>query len=196
MVADAFQSDIQVENNPVRVGNNRYIFYEVLDIAETRPLAEAEARSQIIDDWKREETSARVGARATELFDRLKGGATLESLASELGTSVQKTENVRRSATPAALSRNAVDQAFAGQDGHIANAEGAVAPDRILLRVDNITVPAFLPETEDAQLIARQLENGLQIDLLQAYQTRLLASREPTVNQAVFNQITGRTATP
>ena len=196
VVADAYQSDIQVENNPVRIGNNRYIFYEVLDIAETRPLTEAEARSQIIDDWKREEISARVGAKATELYDRLKGGATLESLASELGTSVQKTENVRRSATPATLSRNAVDQAFAGQDGHIANAEGAVAPDRILLRVDNITVPAFLPETEDAQLIARQLENGLQIDLLQAYQTKLLASREPTVNQAVFNQITGRTATP
>lgn len=196
VVADAFQSDVDVENNPVRVGNNRYVFYEVLEIEDARPLTEAEARTEVIADWKREETTARVGEKATALFDRMKAGASLEDIAAEIGTTVQKTENVRRSATPASLSRNAVAQAFAGQNGHIANAEAAVAPDRILLRVDQVSVPAFIAETEDAKAIAGQLQNSLQIDLLYAYQTTLLNSREPTINRLVFNQIAGRTETP
>ena len=174
VLSDAFQSDIDVENNPVRIGNNRYIFYEVLAITEARPLTAEEARLDVIADWKREETTARVGERATALFERLKAGASLEDIAAEIGAEVRKSENVRRAGTPEGLSRNAVDQGFAGQDGHLANADGAVAPDRILLRVDQVSIPAFLAETEDAQAITSQLESSLQVDLLQAYQTKLL----------------------
>ena len=196
VVADAFLSDVGVENNPVRIGNNQNVFYEVLGVTETRPLTEAEARDDVVEDWKREETSAKVGERAKALHERMKAGASLDEIAVELGTVVQKSENVRRSAASSSLSRNAVAQAFAGQNGHIANADGIVPPARILLKVDQVTVPAFLAETEDAKQIASQLEDSLRIDFLQAYQTKLLASREPTVNQALFDQITGRIQTP
>lgn len=193
VVADAFQSDINVENNPVRAGNNRYVFYEVLDITDERPLTVEEAREDIIEAWKREETSARVGERARELFERMKSGGDLETIAQEIGKTVAVSENVKRNGQVAGLSRNAIDQAFAGPVGHVANAEASTPPDRILLRVDDVTVPDYVAESQDAQAVHAQLDRSLRLDLLRAYEAKLLDSRPPQVNREVFNQITRRT---
>lgn len=196
VIADAYLSDVEVENNPVRIGNNSYVFYEVLDIQPTRPMTLEESRETILADWKREETSARIGDRAAALFDRLKKGASLEDIGIELGVLVKLQDNVRRNAQIEALGANAIAQAFAGPEGHLANAEANSPPDRILLRVDEIDVPSFVADSQDAGAINTQLERSLQLDLLRAYETKLLASRQPSVNQLVFDQITGRAENP
>ena len=196
VVADAFLSDVNVENNPVRAGNNRYVFYEVLDLTEERQQTLDEARTEAIAGWKREETSARVGERARELFDRMKSGADLESLGLEIGVLVKLKDNVRRTGQVEGLGANAISQAFAGPMGHIANAEADQAPDRILLRVDEVNVPSFVAESEDAKAVVGQLDRSLRLDLLRAYEAKLLDSRPPVVNQLVFNEITRRTQNP
>lgn len=192
VVGDAFESDIGLENNPIRVGNNRYVFYEVLDITDARNLSLEEARDDVVAAWKREETSARVGERARELFDRMKSGADLETVGLEIGVLVKLKDNVRRNSQIEGLSANAIAQAFAGPNGHIANAEGATPPDRILLRVDEVTVPEFSPESEDAKAVEAQLARTLRPDLLRAYEAELLDTRSPQINMDVFNQITRR----
>ena len=82
--------------------------------------------------------------------------------------------------------------AFAGPNGHVANAEGVTPPDRILLRVDEVTVPEFNADSEDAKAVEAQLARTLRPDLLRAYETKLIDSRPPNINMQIFNQITRR----
>ncbi len=192
VVRDAFESDVGLENNPIRVGNNRYVFYEVLGVTDARSLTLEEARDDVIAAWKREETSARVGERARELFERIKSGEDLEAVGLEIGVLVKLQDGIRRNSRIEGLSANAIAQAFAGPNGHVANAEGVTPPDRILLRVDEVTVPEFNADSEDAKAVEAQLARTLRPDLLRAYEAKLIDSRPPQVNMQVFNQITRR----
>jgi len=92
------------------------------------------------------------------------------------------------------LTGNAVSQAFAGPEGHVANAEGK-GSERILLKVDRVIAPAFFPEAADAVAIKGQLSEQLKNDLLATYNRQLLDTRSTSVNNAVFQQLTGQAQT-
>ena len=99
--------------------------------------------------WKAEETRTASPKRPTRCSRRLQKGEPIATLAAEIGKPVQTAENVKRGAPPAGLSANAAAQAFAGPEGHVANAEGDAPPERILLKVDKVTAPAFFAEAAD-----------------------------------------------
>ncbi len=188
MVADAYQSDVGVENDPVRAGEDAWTFYEVLEIVPARDQALEEVRTEALAAWRLEETAASLGERAEALTDRLKGGETMAEIAAELGTTVSIAESLKRQGE-SPLSNNARAQAFAGPLGHVANSEGDTAPTRILLKVDNVTAPAFFGESSDAKTIRTQLEQSLTTDILQAYNSDLMQTRDPFINNAVYSQL-------
>jgi peptidyl-prolyl cis-trans isomerase D len=101
---------------------------------------------------------------------------------------------VKRNVPAAGLSANAVNQAFAGPEGHVAAAEGS-GTDRILLQVDRVIAPAFFPEAADAAAIREQLGEALKNDLLVTYNRQLLDTRTTSVNSAVYQQLTGQQQT-
>ena len=191
LLTEAFQSDVGVENNPIRGPGDSYVFYDVVEIIPARDRALEEARDQVVAAWTAAETEKRVNERANALFDRVKTGEPLPTLAAEIGGTVQTVERVKRGAPPPGLSANAAAQAFAGPEGHVANAEGDAPPARILLRVDRVTAPAFFPEAADAQAIKRQLGDALRNDVLQSYRRQLLQERETRINNQTSAQITG-----
>jgi peptidyl-prolyl cis-trans isomerase D len=193
LLIDAFQSDIGVENDALRSGSEGYVFYEVLDITDDRDRSLEEARSDVVAAWRAEEISARIGARAEELLDRLKAGAELAAVASGIGRQVKVATDVTRSGDAKGLSANAVAQAFAGPEGHLANAEADDGPQRLIVRVDAVSAPAFFAESQDAEFITTRLGQAMQNDILQAYNGHLLNQRKTTVNSAVYLQITGQT---
>ncbi|HEX2257075.1 MAG TPA: peptidylprolyl isomerase, partial [Afifellaceae bacterium] len=192
VVEDAFQSDVGLENNPIRAGEDAFVFYEVLEITPDRDRTLDEARDDVVAAWRAEETARRVAERAATLAERLEAGAALEEIAGELGTQVQTAEGVTRVGNPSGLSRNAVAQAFAGPRGHVANADADTPPARILLRVDNVVTPAFFAESQDAQGLERALGQALTSDIIQAYTSHLLQTRPTSVNSAVYSQLTGQ----
>jgi peptidyl-prolyl cis-trans isomerase D len=189
-LADAFESDVGVENNALRAGDEGYVFYEVLEIIPERDRTLDEAREQVVKQWQAEETARRVAEKADRLFARLQKGEPLATLAAETGKPVQMVEQVKRGAPPPGLSANAAEQAFAGPEGHVANAESDNPPARILLRVDKVVVPAFFAEAADAQAIRQQLAAAIRNDILQTYNRQLLQARETRVNNAAFAQLT------
>ena len=193
LLFDAFQSDIGVENDALRSGSEGYVFYEVLDITDDRDRSLEEARSDVVAAWQAEEISARIGARAEELVDMLKGGATIGAIATEIGGQVKTATDVKRSGDAKGLSANAVAQAFAGPEGHVANADADDGPQRFIVRVDAISAPAFFAESQDAEFITTQLGQAMQNDILQAYSGHLINQRKISVNSAVYRQLTGQT---
>ena len=118
----------------------------------------------------------------------------MQTLATEVGKTVQTDEGVKRNGSAPGLTPNAINQAFAGPEGHVANADGT-GSSRILLKVDRVTSPAFFAEAADAKAIASQLTDALQKDMLNTYNQQLLATRQTSINSAAYQQITGQTRT-
>jgi len=194
LTKEAFDSDVGVENSPLRAGAESFVFYDVLDITPARDRALDEVRTDVTKAWTAKETAKRVSDLADKLFERLKGGTDLAALATEIGKTTQTAEGVKRNGTSPGLSPNAISQAFAGPDGHVGNADGD-GDSRILLRVDKVTAPAFFAEAADATAIQSQLSDALQKDLLTTYNQQLLATRATSINTAAYQQITGQSQT-
>jgi peptidyl-prolyl cis-trans isomerase D len=192
LIPEAFESDVGLENSPIRVpGGDNLVFYEVLEIIPERDRTLDEAREAVVSAWIAEETERRVTARADQLFQRLETGEPIQAIAAELGNPVQIAEGVKRGTPPPGLSANAAAQAFAGPEGHVANAESDSPPARILLRVDWVTAPPFAPEATEAEAIRTQLANALRNDILGSFNRQLLQNRETEINNAAFAQLTG-----
>ncbi len=190
VVTEAFDSDVGVENSAVRAAD-AWVFFDVLEITPARDRTLDEVREEAVSGWKAEELKKRIAERAETLFQRLKGGATLASIAAEIGQEAQTIEHVKRGEPPAGLTANAAAQAFAGPEGHVANAEGS-GDSRILLHVDNVIVPAFFEEAAGVDAIKKRLSDSLQQELVATYSAQLLAGRDTSINDAVYRQVSGQ----
>jgi peptidyl-prolyl cis-trans isomerase D len=194
LVKEAFDSDVGVENSPMRAESDSWVFYDVLDITPARDRTLDEVRTEVVAAWTEAEKAKRISDLAEKLFERLKGGTPMQTLATEVGKTVQADEGVKRNGSAPGLTPNAISQAFAGPEGHVANADGT-GSSRILLKVDRVTSPAFFAEAADAKAIASQLTDALQKDMLNTYNQQLLATRQTSINSAAYQQITGQTRT-
>jgi len=191
LLTEAYESDVGVENNPIRSGSEAFVFHEVLEIIPERERSLVEVRDQALAAWTAEETEKRINERAEALLARLRSGEPIEALAAEIGKPVQVVENLKRGAAPAGMSANAAAQAFAGPEGYVVNAESDTPPARVLLRVDRVTAPAYFAEAADARAIKEQLVGALRNDILQSYYRQLLQARETRINNAAYAQLTG-----
>ncbi|WP_370642297.1 SurA N-terminal domain-containing protein [Afifella sp. H1R] len=194
LIADAFQSDVGLENDPIHVGTNTFYFYDVTETTPARDRALDEVKPDVVAAWQADQRATRIRDRANALFDRLKSGTPLSEIASEIGKDVETAEGVTRTASQqpdSPLSPNAVAQAFAGPQNHVANAEGKDPQNRILLHVDSVTVPAYFEEAAGATQLRDSLGEAIAGDLLQAYNAHLINERSISVNQAIYGQIVG-----
>jgi peptidyl-prolyl cis-trans isomerase D len=191
VVKGAFESDVGNENDPIQTKTGGWIFYDVLAVDPARDRTLDEVRDKVVAAWTTEETGKRIAALADKLFDQLKGGAALADVAAGIGKTVSTDQDVKRSGTAPGLTTNAVSQAFAGPEGHVANADGD-GQARILLKVDQVVAPAFFAEAADAKAIKEQLSGALEKDLLSVYNQQLLADAGSSVNNAAYAQVAGQ----
>jgi peptidyl-prolyl cis-trans isomerase D len=196
LLREAFESDVGVETSPIRdAAADSSIFFEVVEIIPERDRTLEESRAAVTGAWQAEEIEKRIRERSEALLARLQQGETLQAIGAEIGKPVQTVEGVKRGPPPEGPSANAVAQAFAGPEWHVANAESDAPPGRILLRVDRVTAPAFFAEAADAQAIRIQLAGALRNDILGSFNRQLLQERPTQVNNAAIAQLTGTTQT-
>jgi peptidyl-prolyl cis-trans isomerase D len=191
LLKGAFDSDVGVDNNAIRAGDEGYVFYDVLETEPAHDRKLEEVRDRVVKAWQAQETETRIAEKTEALLGRLQKGEALAALAAEIGKPVQTDEHVKRGTSATGLSANAVAQAFAGPQGHVADADSDTPPARILLKVDLVTVPAYFAEASDAQAIKTQLADALRSDVLQSFNRQLLQSRSTSVDNNVFAQLTG-----
>lgn len=191
VVREAFETDIGIENSPLRADGDTWMFFDVVDITEERDRTLDEVRDEARQAWRLAEIERRVADLADKLLERLKAGEELATLAAEIGKPVRRAEQLTRESSPDELTANALAQTFAGPETHVANAEGA-GQSRIILRVDRVIVPAFFAEAEDAQSLRSQLSSSIEQDLFAIFNQQLRDSRSVSVNNAVYQQVTGQ----
>jgi peptidyl-prolyl cis-trans isomerase D len=127
---------------------------------------------------------------AQEIVDKIKAGASLESIATERGVEVKTTPSFKRSATPTGLSAAAARVAFTLPKGGVGTAAGADDNTRVVMVVNEIT-PAPTATKEQTEALRNELATELQRDTLQTFVTALRTRQGVQINENVYKRAVG-----
>lgn len=152
LLAQAFDTNVGVESAPINIGSEGFLWFEVLDIIPSRDQTLDEVRARVVEDWKNEQTARALGARGTELKDRVDKGEELTAVAADLGLVTDTKYNIKRSYEDAVLGSSAIEAAFAGPQGHVALAAAEGGTSQILMKINQVSTP-------DAPTSGTQLDN-------------------------------------
>jgi peptidyl-prolyl cis-trans isomerase D len=197
-IANAFGSDVGVDNEPLQVQGGGYLWYEVLEVKKSRERPLDEVRAGVEERWRNEEISKRLKAKATEIVEKLKGGAALNDVASADGLNVQTTFGVKRSGAPGnVLSGRVVDAMFETAKDAAGMAEGSNPTEWVVFRLTDITVPELVATSGEAKRITDAMRRSISEDIIAQYITRLQADIGASINQTALRQaVSGSNADP
>ncbi|WP_309085366.1 peptidyl-prolyl cis-trans isomerase [Chelativorans sp.] len=188
LLNEAFETEVGVENPPINLSGNGFLFYEVAEIMPARAREFAEVRDRVLADWTNAEAAARLESRARELEEQLKGGKTLDQIATELGQQKAVKRGVKREANDADLGRAGVEAVFGvakGGTGTVANAAG---DGRLLFQVTEVFEPAATTAESLPEDVRNAISQGLENELLNQLVGRLQAEHEVIVNRTALQQ--------
>jgi len=185
-----FLSDRGVDNEAIRTRENGYVWFEIQSVDAARERTFDEVKAQVEDVWRNDEAARLTTESANAFLKRLEAGETLEVIATELGGQIEVAENVTRNGN-AAIGPSAAATAFTLSPGRYAVAATGRGSDRMILRVDAVTVPEFKPADPDTQSLKTQLDSTLSGEILNQYVTRVQSELGVTVNERALAGATG-----
>ncbi len=187
LLTDVFRTEPGAQPMPVSLANNGYVWFEVTEISPERDRTLEEVRERVVADWTAEQQREALGARATELKQRVESGETLAAIAEELGVAVETKQGLRRNGEDVTFGPEAISALFAGPVGMVASAVGADGESRLLINViDSQQAPAdALSGDEPLQRLAQSAGD----DMLDQMVNRLQNDYGVSINQAVAEQV-------
>jgi peptidyl-prolyl cis-trans isomerase D len=186
----AFDTDVGIENDAVRLDGDGYVWVEVTAVTADRDRDLKEVRDKVVAAWKDAEIAKRLAAKADEIKKRVAGGETLENVASQDALEVKTAAKLLRSAQPPAdLSAAALEAAFGGPKGYAAVADGAAAGTKVVLVVTDVTTPPFDPKAPDLAQMRDQLGGQITNDYLQQFLAEMQQQLGLTVNQKAMQAV-------
>jgi peptidyl-prolyl cis-trans isomerase D len=184
----AFTTDVGVERDPLQIQDG-YIWYDVAGISPSRERSLDEVKAQVEARWRDQEIATRLDTKATEILDKLKGGATLTEAAAANHLKVETLTGLKRGEASGPLSAAGVDAVFRTAKDGAGNAEAVQPAEQIVFRVTDIVVPGLDMASEDAKRVLETLNRGLSEDILAEYIARLESEIGVTINQSALNQV-------
>jgi peptidyl-prolyl cis-trans isomerase D len=195
LLKSAFNSDVGVENNAIS-GNDGYFWYEVREVIPSALKPLAEVKAQVTKDFVGGKLRTLASDRAKQLVARAEGGATLDALATELKQTVKTAQGLKRNETSAEFDGLAVIALFGvPENGFTWSLEGDGKTARIM-QSQAVLLPTFDPASADAIAIAAEMKQSALQDVLASYVLALKNKAGVVINETLWRQITGTTATP
>jgi len=187
LLTDVFRTEPGAQPMPVSLANNGYVWFEVGEISPERDRTLEEVRERVVTDWTADQQREALGARATELKQRVEAGETLAAIAEDLGVAVETKQGLRRNGEDVTFGPEAISALFAGPVGLVASAVGADGESRLLIKVtDSQQAPAdALSGDEPLQRLAQSAGD----DMLDQMVNRLQNDYGVSINQAVAEQV-------
>lgn len=191
-LAAIFRTDIGVDNEALRLPNNGgYVWYEVSKIEAPRERGYDEVKAEVEKQWRADEVSARLSARARELVQKLDNGEALDAIAFAEGLAFEQATLGRQDQSDA-LPRNVVTLVFGTPVGKSGSA--AVENEgRVVFQVKAATVSPYMRTAEEAENFVRLLSSSISEDILAQYVGKLQGDLGLSVNEAAFRNATGGT---
>lgn len=184
----AFETEAGIENPAVNIGSTGYVFFEVEDIVPARERTLDEVKGKVVADWKEAEAEKRLTAKAGEIGKRLKDGASLDTLATELSLEKHIKRGLKREADDADFGRAGVAAIFGGAEGSSGLVAAPTGDAQIVFKVTEVFEPAGADANsvpEDAQA---SFASGMADDLLDQLVAKLQSEYGVTVNRSAIEQ--------
>jgi peptidyl-prolyl cis-trans isomerase D len=182
VISSVFSSDVGVENEPVQMAGGGYLWFEVLGVKPPRDRTLDEVRAQVEERWRADQIAERLKAKANEIVEKMKGGTSLNDVASAEGLNVQTTFGIKRSGNAGSMPPAVVSAVFATPKDGAGSAEGKEPTERIVFHVTDISVPAFDAASAEGKKISDTMRRSITEDLLAQYVTRLQTDLGATIN--------------
>jgi len=184
----AFETEAGIENPAVNIGSTGYVFFEVEDIVPARERTLDEVKDKVVADWKEAETENRLTAKAAEIEKRLKDGASLDTLATELSLEKHIKRGLKRESDDADFGRAGVAAIFGGAEDSSGLVAAPTGDAQIVFKVTEVFEPAGADANsvpEDAQA---SFASGMADDLLDQLVAKLQGEYGVTVNRSAIEQ--------
>ncbi|MGN6449183.1 MAG: peptidylprolyl isomerase, partial [Brucella intermedia] len=181
------QADQGFDNDALTMGNVGYLWYQVDGITPARDRTLDEVKDKVVAAWKGEEAVKRLNQRVEELKKHLDGGATLDTIASELGVEKQTKRGVVRTTNDADIGTAAAAQIFRGANGFIGSAAAPSDDAQILFKVTEVTEPAAAGPEAIPEQQQKYLATSLSDDILEQLVGELQKQYPVKINQTVIN---------
>lgn len=191
IVANAFSTDVGVENDPLQTPAGGYVWYDVVGITPSHDRRLDEVKDKVEARWRDDQVAARLGAKAADMVERLKAGTPFADVAAADGLKVESKSGVQRGHPAEPLSGRAVDAAFRTAKGAPGAAEGHSPTERDVFVVTDVTVPPFNAGSPQGQRYSEGLRRAMTEELFEQYVTRLENDIGTTINQDALNRISG-----
>lgn len=188
LLQEAFETDEGIENPPLQLGANGYLFYEVTEVTPARDRTLDEMRDGVVRDW----TDAEATKRLTELADKfekeLENGKTLDEIAAETGLEKQIKRGLKRNSSDADLGQAGVAAVFSVPNGGTGSFPNPAGNGQFLFKVTEVFQSASASAESLPENVAQNLTQGLSNDLLDQLIAQLQSEYDVTVNQAAIQQ--------
>ncbi|BCJ91049.1 peptidylprolyl isomerase [Terrihabitans soli] len=183
-LSEVYQSDVGVENNPVQMVGGGYIWFDVTKVDPARERTYDEAKDDVLTRWRIEEARKQLDAKIdTALKDLRAGSLKLADLAARENAKVQTADKIDRRGGD--LGASVGSQIFATAQGGFGS-----APDtedgRVVFEVTGIEVPAFDPQSLEAQNLAGRVAETVENDLASQYVLQLQNDLGSSINNQVL----------
>lgn len=184
----AFASDVGVENDPVKLPDGGYVWFEVISVTPSRERPLSEVKDRVMQNWTDDQIASSLKTRAAELADKLKT-STIEQIAQDAGVKAQTATGLRRGRTSDTVPANTVEQVFRTAKGEVGDSDGARPTQRLVFRVTEVALPKLDIESEESKRIAERLRNSEYEELLTQYVVRLQNDIGTSINETALNLV-------
>ncbi|RVB19240.1 peptidylprolyl isomerase [Mesorhizobium sp. M7A.F.Ca.CA.002.10.1.1] len=192
LIKAVFDAEPNTENDALTTADNGFVFYEVASITPARDRTLDEVRQKVVADWTAAETSKRLAAKADELEKRLKAGATLDVIASELKLEKQTKRGVKREADDGDFGKEGAAAMFGVGEGGTGLIPSPTGDGEILYKVAEVFEPAGADASSVPDDAQKSFTSGMSDDLLDQLVAQLQTQYDVRVDQAAVAQASTR----
>ena len=186
----AFTSDVGVENDAL-TPHDSYFWYEVREVIPSALKPFDTVRAEVAADVTARKIRELLTERATGLVKKLDDGATLDQLATEASAEVKTARGLRRNEAYPEFDVPAVTALFSVRDNKFAwSLEGDGKTARIMQSQPVMAEP-YDSNSVQAKELAQSVRDAASKDLLTAYLTALQGQIGVSINNALWQQVSG-----
>ncbi|MFK4823305.1 peptidyl-prolyl cis-trans isomerase [Paenochrobactrum sp. BZR 588] len=187
LVANLFQTDKGIDNDPLSLGTNGFLWYQADDIIPARDRTFDEVKDTVVEAWKADEAIKNLIAKTDDMKKKIQDGTSLDALAEELSVTKNTKRGVTRAANDIELGSAAVAAIFRGANGHVDTAATPNNDAQILFKVTDVVEPAGISAESITEDRRKAAANGLSDDLLTQLIAELQKQYPVKINQTAIN---------
>jgi peptidyl-prolyl cis-trans isomerase D len=183
-----FASEIGLDNEPLATRDRGYEWYEVTKIEPARDRTLDEVKDTVAKDWREEEVSRALAAKAADLVKQLKSGATFDAIAHAQDLDARSIGPITRRGG-GELPENVVNAIFSVPPDGAGSA--AVGDGRMVFKVTADSTPPLDMADEKVKPLVEKITESLSNDVIAQYIAELQRELGVRVNDEAMQAAAG-----